>query len=248
MQTLIVQVNHIEMSKTFKTKKKQSESAEWIEDPNALRERLSKTEEFLDKNRRWVFIAGGALVVVIVAFLAFNYYIDRRDQAAQANMFQAQYYFEADSLNLALEGDGNDYGFLEIIDEYAMTEAANLAQYYAGVSFLRLGEYEDAIKHLKKFSSKDLLIQARAYSLIGDAYMEQEDYTAAARFYKKAANYKPNEFFTPTYMMKHALANELGGNVDAAIKVYKKLVDKYPNSDRMADAKKELARLGAATN
>src|SRR5690606_18599485 len=166
-------------------------------------------------------------------------------QSAQANMFQAQYYFEADSLNLALEGDGNNYGFLEIIDEYPMTDAANLAHYYAGVCYLKLGEYEDAIKHLKKFSSKDLLIRPRAYSLIGDAYMELEDYQSAAKYYKKAVKYKPNEYFTPTYMMKLALANEKLGKIASAVEAYEKLVGEYPNSDRTADAKKELARLNA---
>lgn len=231
------------MTKTSKTKKKQSESAEWIEDPNALRERLSKTEEFLEKNRRWVFTLGGALVVLIIAFFAFRYYLERRNQTAQANMFQAQYYFESDSLNLALDGDGNNYGFLEIIDEYPLTEAANLAHYYAGVSFLDLGEFEDAIRHLKKFKSKDLLVQARAYALIGDAYMEQENYESAASSYRKAANYKPNEFFTPTYLMKEALALELNGKTSSAIGVYQKVVDEYPESDRVAEAKKELARL-----
>jgi tetratricopeptide (TPR) repeat protein len=233
----------LKMAKLSKTKRKQPESAKLIEDPNELRERLTKTEEFLEKNRRWVFIIGGAIIVLITAFFAFKYYLDRQNLDAQANMFQAQYYFEDDEFNLALNGDGNNMGFLEIIDEYPLTEAANLAHFYAGVSFMNLGQFEDALHHLRKFRSRDLLVRPRAHSLIGDAYMELNNYRDAARFYNRAADYKPNKFFTPIYLMKGALAHELDGNHRAAMDNLETLVNDFADSDRVMDAKKELARL-----
>lgn len=231
------------MAKLSKTNKKQPESAKLMEDPNALRERLTSTEEFLEKNRKWVFLIGGALVVLIAAFFGFKYYVDKQNSVAQVNMFQAQYFFEADSLSKALNGDGNSYGFLEIIDEYPMTEAANLAHFYSGVSFLKLGEYEEAISHLKKFKAKDLLLQARAYALIGDGYMELENYSESAKYYSRASNYKPNKFFTPTYLMKGALANELNGDKKAAVKNLETLINEFGDSEYINEAKRELARL-----
>jgi tetratricopeptide (TPR) repeat protein len=232
-----------EMAKVSKTKKKQPERAKLVEDPNELRERLTRTEEFLETNRKWVFLIGGAIVVLIMAFFGFKYYVDRQNLEAHANMFQAQYYFEDDEFSLALNGDGNNMGFLEIIDEYPLTEAANLAHFYAGTSFLHLGQFEDAIHHLRKFKSRDLLIRPRAYALIGDAYMELNDYREAARFYNRAASYKPNKFFTPTYLMKGALAYELGGNHNAAINNLETIINDFVQSDRVMDAKRELARL-----
>ena len=103
-------------------------------------------------------------------------------------MFQAVYYFEKDSLVQALNGDGNNYGFLEIIDEYGLSDAANLSKFYAGASYLKLGNYENAINYLDEFSSSDLLIQARAYSLIGDAYVDIGDYDNSIYYFKKASN------------------------------------------------------------
>jgi len=67
----------------------------------------------------------------------------------------AQKYFEQDSLNKALNGDGQNPGFLDIIDEYSMTNASNLANYYTGLIFLKQGKYQDAINYLEKFDSDD---------------------------------------------------------------------------------------------
>lgn len=158
-------------------------------------------------------------------------------------MFQAIFYFEADSLSLALNGDGNNLGFIGIIDEYGITKAANLAHFYAGVSFLKQGKYEAARLYLEDFKSNDLLIQARAYSLIGDTYMEEQKYADAARFYEKAANYKPNKYFTPAYLMKAALAYEKAEQREKAIKAYDEVINKYWESAEYQNARKLKARL-----
>ena len=158
-------------------------------------------------------------------------------------MFQAVYYFESDSLVKALNGDGNNYGFLEIIDEYNFTKAANVSNYYAGVSYLKLKDYNNAINYLKSFSSNDELIQARSYSLIGDAYTELEDYDNAVSFFKKAVNYKPNQFFTPNYLLKLALVYEEIGNLNEAYNCYTKIIDLYKDSSEYQISLKNKSRL-----
>jgi TolA-binding protein len=176
-------------------------------------------------------------------YFAFNYYKGNQDALAQNEMFQAVYYFEADSLDKALNGDGNNLGFLQIIDEFGITDAANLANYYAGVSYLKQGKYELARLYLEDFSSSDLLIQARAYSLVGDAFMEEENFDEAARFYNKAANYKPNKFFSPAYLMKEALAYEKLNQSDKAREAYDKIITQYWESPEYQNARKLKARL-----
>jgi TolA-binding protein len=158
-------------------------------------------------------------------------------------MFQAIYYFEADSLSQALNGDGNNLGFIDIIDEYKFTEAANLAHFYAGVSFLKQGNFDAAVLYLKDYSSNDLLIQARAYSLIGDAYMEQQKYDDAVSYYNKAANYKPNKYYSPAYLMKAAVAYEKLNQNDKAIETYSKVITEYWDSSEYQTALKLKARL-----
>ena len=158
-------------------------------------------------------------------------------------MFQAVYYFEADSLDKALNGDGNNLGFLEIIDEYGITDAANLANYYAGVSYLKQGKFELARLYLADFSANDLLIQARAYSLVGDSYMEEQKYDDAAKYYSKAANYKPNKYFSPGYLMKEALAYEKLNQPEKAREAYDKIINEYWESSEYQNARKFKARL-----
>ena len=160
-------------------------------------------------------------------------------------MFQAVYYFEQDSLDLALRGDGNHYGFLDIIEEYGATKAGNLANYYAGAVYLEKGNYSSAIPFLEDYSSDDLIIQSRAYSMLGDANMEEGNFEAAAGYYTKAANYKPNEFFTPVYLMKAGLAYELLEDYSKASEQYSVVINKYKKSGEYDKARKYKARLEA---
>ncbi|MCC5931752.1 MAG: tetratricopeptide repeat protein [Cyclobacteriaceae bacterium] len=226
-----------------KSKKPEKGGAEVLESPEALAEQLSKTEQFLEKNKVLVFSIGGVLAAIVLGIFLFRYYITNQNKEAQEQMFQAVYYFEADSLQKALHGDGINPGFLDIIDDYSMTDASNLSKFYAGASFIKLGEFDEAIQHLSKFKSKDLVIQPRALALIGDAHMELGNISEAIKFYERAANYKSNEFISPQYLIKVAIAYEKNGNLDNALKAYNTIIEKYPKSAEFQNARKHVARL-----
>ncbi|MEP1096805.1 MAG: tetratricopeptide repeat protein [Cyclobacteriaceae bacterium] len=224
--------------------KKKDDGIEILEDPNAI---VEKANEFLDnkKNRTIVFTIGAFLAAVVVGIAGYNYYISDKNNTAQEELFQAQFYFEADSLGLALNGDGNSYGFLEIISEFPGTKVANLSYFYAGASYLRLGDFDGAIRHLKEFSSSDYLVQARAFALIGDAYLEQDDFTNASDYYRQASDYKANRYFSPVYLKKLAIAKENGGDLAGAVSAYDEIIDDYPQSEMIHEAKKHRTRLQA---
>jgi tetratricopeptide (TPR) repeat protein len=228
-----------------KTKKSAPKSAgnELLENPEVLAEQLSRTEEFLEKNKTIVFGVGGLIAVIIAGFILFNYYTSTQNDTAQRELFQAVYYFEADSLGKALNGDGNSYGFLEIIEEFPLTEAGNLAKFYAGTIYLKLGDNESAIRNLQDFSSGDYLVQGRAYSLIGDAYAETDQLSDAINYYEKAIGNYPNKEFTPIYLTKAAVTYEANGQLDESLRCYKQIVDEYPRSAEQRDAKKHQARI-----
>lgn len=231
-----------------KIKGKPSKGEELLESPEVLAEQISKTEEFIEQNKKLVFAIGGTLATIIAAYFLYNYWITNRNEAAQNEMFQAVYYFEADSLDRALNGDGNNYGFIEIIEEYSMTDAANLANYYAGACYLKKGEYISAVDHLENYSSSDLLIQARAYALIGDAHLEMGNYEDAVSYYNKAANYNSNEYTSPTYLIKAAVTYELLEDYESAFDCYNTIVEKYVNSSEYQTARKHKARLEGKLN
>ncbi len=160
-------------------------------------------------------------------------------------MFQAVYYFEQEAFDKALHGDGVYAGLLDIIKEYRFTQAANLAHFYAGVSYLHKKDYTKAVQHLTKFSSNDFLLQARAWALLGDAYAESKHYPSAVTYYMKAAAYKPNKVFTPIYLAKAALAYEAQQAYGEALGCYQRIVQEFPGAAQYRDALKHTARLKA---
>lgn len=222
---------------------KKGENKDLLENPEALAEKVEGVEHWIEENPKIVFGVLGAVVLVVGGFFGFRYYVGTQEQIAQKEMFQAVHYFESDSLNLAMKGDGNNLGFEQIIDDFGMTDAANLANYYAGAISLKQGKFQLAIYYLEDFSSSDLLIQPRAYSLVGDAYMELKDYESAVTFYHKASEYKPNKYFTPSYMMKEALAYEKLDQKDKAIAVYQRIIDEFWDSTEYQNARKYKAKL-----
>lgn len=218
-------------------------TTELLENPDALREKIFSSEELIKKYKFPLIVVGAVIVLIVAGLFGYQYYQEQQEKDAQENMFPAVYFLEADSLDKALMGDGNYYGFQNITDEYSSTNAANLAHFYAGVAYLKKGEFETAIDELEAFSSSDELLQARAYSLIGDACLELEQFDNAVDYYQQAVDYKPNKFLTPQYMMKLALAYELKPDNGAAIKVYQELIDNYPIASETPNAKKYKARL-----
>jgi TolA-binding protein len=222
---------------------KKEEKKDILENPEVIAEKLEGAEHWIEQHPKTVFGILGAIVLIAGGYFGFRYYVGSLDTEAQREMFQAVRYFEADSLDLALKGDGNNLGFEQIIEDYGMTDAANLANFYAGAICLKQGKFQLAIFYLNDFSSSDILVQARGYSLVGDAHMELKEYENAAKFYNKAANYKPNKFFTPTYLMKEALAYEKLEQPDKAKAVYQHIIDEYWDSSEYQTARKLKAKL-----
>lgn len=230
------------------TVKKHSEFEELVENPEVLADRLAQSEDFVKKNKTKLLGVFAAIAAIIVAgFLYYNYRSTQNEEAQEA-MFQAVYYFEADSLNKALNGDGQYDGLLKIADEYSGTDAGNLANFYAGVALLKQGSFAEAQSHLEDFKSDDYLMQARAYSLIGDALSEQGKYKEAADMYNKAANHNSNQYFSPLYLMKAGIAYEAANDFQAAANTYDKIIKSYAASAEVTDAKKYKARAETLVN
>ncbi|MCE2708705.1 MAG: tetratricopeptide repeat protein [Algoriphagus sp.] len=219
------------------------EQAELIENPEVLAQKLVPGEDFLKKNSK---IVAGILIaagVLIGGILFFQYTTETQNDKAQAEMFQAVYFFEQDSVDFALNGDGINKGFLSIVENYPRTEAANLSHLYIGSIYLSQKKFEDALTHLEEFSSDDYLVQSKAYSLIGDANLELGKTEEAIAQYTKAARTHENKYMTPKYLAKLAVAQEEAGKIEDAIKTYAEIEEKYYESFEFALARKHKARL-----
>lgn len=205
---------------------------------------LTKTEQLIEDNQKILTIVIGVAVAIVVAYLGFTkLYIQPREADAQDQMFVAEQYFEKDSFNLAINGDGNYLGFLDIVDDYGMTQAGNLSKYYLGISYLRLGEYQTALDYLNEFDTEDLLLLPIAEGAKGDAYLELGETEKAISAYKNAYSSNENEFTNPIYMMKAANLMESAGNLNDALEVYQSIKEKYPTSAEGRSVEKYIARV-----
>ncbi|MBC8393407.1 MAG: tetratricopeptide repeat protein [Deltaproteobacteria bacterium] len=198
---------------------------------HSVEEALSMTEKFIEKNQKIILIVVGVLIIIVLGFFGFRkYYLEPKEKEAQGQMFMAEMYFEQDSLSKALNGDGQYPGFLEIIDQYSLTKSANLASYYAGISYLKLGDFEQAIEYLNDFDGDDQVAAPMATGAIGDAYMELDQVDKAIGYYLDAADQSDNELTAPLFLMKAGMVYEIKGNYRRALDMYQRIKKDYPRS------------------
>ncbi len=205
---------------------------------------FSKTEDFIDKNKkRILYIVGGLIVVIALIFIYKKSYLAPLEDQAHQEMFMAENYFAKDSFKLALNGDGQYPGFLQIIEEYGSTNAGNLANYYTGICYLRLGQFEEAIRYLKEYTTDDHLLYATANGALGDANLELGKLDEAIKYYKKAAYDKPNQFSSPFYLMKLGFVYEKQEQWEKALEVYEYIDKQYNRTNEGRKIEKYITRV-----
>jgi tetratricopeptide (TPR) repeat protein len=209
-----------------------------------VQEVYSRTESFIENNKKILTIVILGAIVVIGGYFGYKkLVIAPMEFEAQSDMFMAEKYFEQDSLQQAINGDGLNYGFIDIIDEYSGTKAANLSHYYLGICYRNTGEYEYAIDELKSFSSSDIMISTVALGAIGDSYMELNDIDEAINYYEKAVSKGDNNLTSPIYLFKAGLAYEDKQDFASAETKYKSIKEDYPDSREAQTIDKYIARV-----
>ena len=209
-----------------------------------IEETLSKTEQFIEENQKSLMTIIGAIVGIVALFSVYqNFYIEPMEKEAQAEMYMAELYFQKDSFNLALNGDGQYLGFLDIANDYSSTNVGQLANYYAGLSYLHNADYDNAIEYLGDFSSDDIILSSLALGCMGDAYMELGNTDAALDVYADAVNNSANDFTAPRYMMKQALIYTSNGDNNKALDLFKAIQSDYKTSREANGIEKFIARV-----
>lgn len=220
-----------------KSKKKEQKVDETIID---IVETKDNIQDYFNKNSKMIIGLLALLFVLIVGYFIWKYMIIApKEKAAVEQMYKAQEQFAKDSFALALENPGSGYeGFLEIIDNYSGTNAANSAKYYAGVSYLNLGRFDDAIEYLSGVKSKGDILPIMKLGTLGDAYSESGDIEKAKSFYKKAIAAEDNDFLTPYYLQKLGYLELKLGNKNEATAAFQRIKDDFSKSRFVADIEK----------
>src|ERR1051326_2332634 len=186
-----------------------------------VQETISKAERYIEENKKSLSIIAGAIVVLVGGYFAWTkLYLAPLEEEAQGQMYMAEKYFEKDSLDKAINGDGQFLGFKDIVDKYSMTSSGNLGHLYLGLCYLHKEKFEDAVSELKEYDGKDMMLAPISVGAIGDAYAELGKTDDAIDEYIKASKENKNNFTTPIYLMKAATLYESQGKYTDALKIY----------------------------
>ncbi len=225
-------------------KRNQKKAEETLVDIVEVRD---QAQSFVDRNQN--IVLGGLLVIVLIIggiFAYSNFYQQPWQQEAMEQMYQAQVQFQRDSFALALTNPGGGYlGFLDIIDSYGSTDAGNLANYYAGISYLNLGQFEAAIDFLNDFDPAGDITPIMKYGALGDAYSELNDLENALDYYEDAVSAGDNDMLTPYYLKKVGMLHEKNGSFAQAKAAYERIKEEYPSSPVGQDIEKFIIRVSA---
>lgn len=206
---------------------------------------ILKAQSFWQKNAKTVIIILAAIIVIAGGWFGYsNYILKPKEEKAADAIVKVQEYFRLDSSNLVLNGDGVNKGALYIINTYSGTKTANLAKFYAGVSYLHKADFANAVKYLKDFSTDAKQIQLLALGNLGDALSELNQKDEAIAAYKKAAStFEIDEANSAEYLFRAALLSETTGKTKEALEIYKDLKAKFPKTDKGFQADKYIYRL-----
>lgn len=174
---------------------------------------LSSSEQFIQQYQKPILLGLLAIVIIVSAIIGVrHFYVLPRENKAQAEMYKGVFYFEKDSFQLALQGNGADFiGFKAIADEYSSTKAGNLAAAYSGLSLYNLGKYDEAITYLKNFDADEEFISPAIIGTIGDCYVNMDKYEEGVGYFERAAKKADNDMLSPIYLKKAATVYEKVG-------------------------------------
>lgn len=208
-----------------------------------IEEVLTSSEQFIEKHQKQLSMIALGIILVVIAFMGYHkLYKAPLEKEAIEQIAGAQTYFGQDAFEKALKGDGNKLGFIDIANEYGSTTVGNTAKAYAGVCYLKLGKFDEAINQLKGFSSNDFIVSQLAIANLGDAYMEKGEYAEASKAYEKAASNNENEFSTPIFIMKAGAACELNKDYSKAVELYNRIKTDFSKSMEARDIEKYITR------
>lgn len=218
---------------------------------NTLDETASRSEQWIEKNSKPLFFGLIIIAALILGFLAYNKYVAEPTEREASNelAYPRQYFEQASTssgaaidslLNLGLNGADGKYGFLDIAKTYGSTKAGNLANYYAGISYLKMKKYQEAIEYLSKFTSDDELLGPTALGAIGDAFSDINQPEEALEYYEKAANKKANDFTAPLFLFKAGQTAMQLKNYKKAAQLFTTIKEKFPQSDQGRDIGKYI--------
>lgn len=212
---------------------------------NEIDESIVASAGFVERNIKALsYTVGGILAVVIIALLTYQYYIVPRNAEAADDIAVAEQLFLAGDYEKALNGDGTNDGFLQVVDKFGSTPSGNLARLYAGLCYAKTDKAEEAVKFLEDYDAcGDMMVSNAALGALGNCYAQLGQNDKAAATLLKAAKRADNNTLSPLYYQQAGQIFEALGNKSKALDCYQTIKSDYPQSVQAQDIDKYIERL-----
>lgn len=212
---------------------------------NEIDETIKASTSFIEKNfKTLAAVIGGVLAVIIIALVVNQYYIQPKKADAADSIAVAQQLFIAGNYEQALNGDGTNPGFLQVIDQYGSTPSGNIARLYAGLCYAHTDKAEEAVKFLEDYDlCDDQMVSNAALAALGNCYAQLGQNEKAASTLLKAAKRANSTTLSPLFYLQAGQIYESLGNKDEALKCYEIIKNDYPQSMQRQDIDKYIERL-----
>jgi predicted negative regulator of RcsB-dependent stress response len=226
------------------TEAPQVNAAEEVYIPSAD-EQLEGVKNFYESNKNMVNYGLGALAVLLIGYFAYTFFLKGpKEEKAADELAMASTFMMMDSTSWMVNGDGSYSGAAKVADKYSGTKAGNTAAYMAGMGYLKMGDFKNAIKYLEQFDGNGSMLGTLAEGSLGDAYWENKQEDKALAAYEKAGADEDNFQFAPMFLQRAAVIYEKQGKTKEAIAAYTRIKEKFSASSISRDVDKYLARLG----
>ncbi len=205
-------------------------------------------QDYFENNKTMVLSIVVGIIIVVGGFIGYKLFIQApQEKAAESTIYKAEQQFAQDSFALALENPGGGFeSLLDIIDGYSGTTTANLAQLYAGISYLNLGRYGDAISYLDAHNAVSLYSRIMKNGCLGDSYSEKGEFDKALSYYEKATKAGDDDLLTPYYLYKLGLLAQRNSDNSKAKSAFEEIQNDFPTSNEASNIALLLANLSGS--
>lgn len=217
-----------------------------------ISEVLNKSEIFFDNYKKHLIAALVALLVIVAAIMLWRNYSSNRNETASTSLAKCQELFSAQQFDKALKGDSlGTPGLLQLANDYSSTDAGNLANLYAGLCYAKLDKWDEAVKYLDKFDTRDdLIVSPLAVMAMGDAYANVKQLDKAVDLFKKAAKMADaatdegvNNSVSPMALQKAGIILIDQKKNAEALELFKQIKEKYVQSPAQSEVDKYIEYL-----
>lgn len=205
---------------------------------------LTSTENFFDKNKKFLIYGGVGVFVIIIGIIGYIKLVSEPHELESQNEYWNAFYDFAnlDTTGTAITGTDTYLGMEDVASKYNGTSGGNIANYVMAINYMDNAEYDAALDYLDDCEFEDVMVGTLIIGLRGDCYVELGDYEQAVSLFEEAAAREENEFTSPMFLKKAGLVYEELGDNESAVIAYQKIKDNWSESTTGTDIDKYLVR------